>query len=207
MTPSFAALPDLELLERMRDGAEEAFTTLYHRYQGSIYRYVLQMSGEAELAEDVTQEVFMALIRDSGGFDSERGKLCGYLMGIARNHLLRVKGRWIAFLPLGDEEGDGIQDLAQTQTTSDNPLGDLTRRESIESLKQAIQALPAHYREAVILCDLEEFTYLEAASVLSCSVGTIRSRLHRAHALLVNRLKTRRIAESAPNQMKSRCFA
>ncbi len=207
MEPSSNAPPDLELLERMRDGAEEAFTALYRRYQGTIYRYVLQMSGEAALAEDVTQEVFMVLIRESSHFDPERGTLGGYLMGIARNHLLRSKGQWATYLQLGDEKDGGPPAVVQDRISSDDPLGDLTRREKIESLKQAIQTLPVHYREVVILCDLEEYSYLEAASVLRCSVGTIRSRLHRAHALLVDRLKAPSPLQPTANHVNSRCFA
>jgi RNA polymerase sigma-70 factor, ECF subfamily len=207
MKPSLATPPDVELIERMRKGAEEAFTALYRRHQGAVYRYALQMSGKAELAEDVTQEVFMALIRDGGRYDPGRGALIGYLVGIARNHLLRHRGEGAFYLQLTDDEDGSLPGLTQAQAASDNPLGDLTRRESIESLKQAIQGLPAHYREVVILCDLEEFSYQETASVLGCSLGTIRSRLHRAHALLTTRLKSPAAVEPAASQLKSRCFA
>ncbi len=70
-----------------------------------------------------------------------------------------------------------------------DPLGDLTLREGLSALRQSILALPLHYREVVALCDLEELSYEEAARSLGCAVGTIRSRLHRAHALLVQKLR------------------
>src|SRR6202167_1593950 len=79
------------LLRRMLAGDEEAFTLLYRRRHPAIYRFALHMSGNVALAEDVTQEVFMTLIRDAKRFDPERGTLGGFLFGIARNHLRR---RW-----------------------------------------------------------------------------------------------------------------
>ena len=73
----------------------------------------------------------------------------------------------------------------------ENPLGDLTRKETIEEVRRAVLSLPGHYREVVVLCDLHEMDYAEASSVLSCSVGTVRSRLHRARRLLLDKLKSR----------------
>ena len=71
----------------------------------------------------------------------------------------------------------------------DDPLLDLTHREGIEALRRAVQALPRRYREVVVLCDLEEVDYADAAIALGCPIGTVRSRLHRARALLLEKLK------------------
>src|SRR6202795_5003139 len=79
------------LLRRMVAGDEAAFTLLYRRKHPAIYRFALHMSGNAAIADDVTQEVFMTLIRDAKRFDPARGTLGGFLFGIARNHLRR---RW-----------------------------------------------------------------------------------------------------------------
>src|SRR6204780_3837699 len=79
------------LLRRMIAGDEEAFTLLYRRKHPAIYRFALHMSGNAAVADDVTQEVFMTLIRDTKRFDPARGTLGGFLFGIARNHLRK---RW-----------------------------------------------------------------------------------------------------------------
>ena len=67
-------------------------------------------------------------------------------------------------------------------------LGDLTRAESIDALRQAVLTLPVRYREAVVLCDLQEMSYADAAVALGCAVGTVRSRLHRGRALLALKL-------------------
>ncbi len=79
------------LLRRMMAGDEDSFTFLYRRRHPAIYRFALHMSGNVAVAEDVTQEVFMTLIRDAKKFDPARGTLSGFLFGIARNHLRR---RW-----------------------------------------------------------------------------------------------------------------
>jgi RNA polymerase sigma-70 factor (ECF subfamily) len=80
----------------------------------------------------------------------------------------------------------------------DDPMVDLIRREGIEQLRRAILALPKRYREVVVLCDLEEFDYVAAAAALDCPVGTVRSRLHRARALLVDRLLEKRVPRPGP---------
>ena len=80
-------LSDSELLKRMLAGDEEALSVLYRRRQGAIYRFAMQMSGSQALSEDVTQEVFMVLMRDDGGFDETRGSVNSFLLGIARNLL------------------------------------------------------------------------------------------------------------------------
>ena len=94
---------DDELLMRMRSGDEQAFVALYRRRQAAIYRFALHMSGSGTVAEDVTQEVFLALIREECGFDPERGTLSGYLFGIARKLVLRhmERGRSEYFYALG----------------------------------------------------------------------------------------------------------
>jgi RNA polymerase sigma-70 factor (ECF subfamily) len=88
MTPNLPETDD-GLLMRMRSGDEQAFAALYRRRQAAIYRFALHMSGSATVAEDVTQEVFLALIREECGFDPGRGTLSGYLFGIARKMVLR----------------------------------------------------------------------------------------------------------------------
>jgi RNA polymerase sigma factor (sigma-70 family) len=84
---------DSELLSRMRAGDEEAFTLLYRRRQGGVYRYALLMSGSRATAEDVTQEVFLALIEEGRKYDDKRGTVAAYLYGITRKKVLRHRER------------------------------------------------------------------------------------------------------------------
>jgi len=203
VTPS-----DEELLRLMAAGDEIAFVTLYRRRQGGIHRFALHMSGSETIAEDVTQEVFMVLMSEAKSYDPAKGSLSAYLYGIARNHTLRSLSRNRFFVSIREDyEEDG--EIAHEQLVSPNdPLGDLTRGETIESVRQAVTALPPHYREVVVLCDLHEMSYAEAAQVLGCAVGTIRSRLHRGRALLIEKLRAiNESGEASPAVNPARCFA
>ena len=187
---------DAELLRLMLAGDEEAFTALYRRRQGGVYRFALQMSGSEALAEDVEQETFIVLMRRGAGFDPSRGSVAAYLYGIARNHVLRAFERERALVQF-DEEAEESGDAAHENLIArQDPLGDLTRGETVEKLRQAVLALPAHYREALVLCELHEMSYAEAADALNCAVGTVRSRLHRARAMLAEKLRGRERRES-----------
>jgi RNA polymerase sigma-70 factor (ECF subfamily) len=198
MTPEHGESDD-ELLMGLRSGDEQAFLALYRRRQGGIYRFALHMSGSAALAEDVTQEVFLALIRDASGYDPARGTLSGYLFGIARKLLLRSLERGKGDVPI---DADAGEDRAPELAVSDDPLAELTRRERVDALRRAVVTLPPRYREVVILCDLEEVDYVDAAAALGCPVGTVRSRLHRARALLLEKLTQAR--GPRPSVMKLR---
>lgn len=194
---------DDELLERMRSGDEDAFVTLYRRRQGAVYRYALQMSGSEATAEDVTQEVFMVLMRDSLKYDPSRGSLAGYLYGIARNLTLRRLERNRVFVPIEDDQETGA---GAVLAGGSDPHVDLSRIETVELVRQAVRGLPEHYRDAVVLCDLHEMSYAEAADVIGCAVGTVRSRLHRGRSILVDRLRATQSAPSPAAAVK-RCFA
>ena len=198
---------DGELLQSMLAGEQEALTALYRRRQGGIYRFVMQMCGSQALAEDVTQEVFMVLIRDGQTFDPTRGSLNAFLVGVARNLLLRRLQRERFYVPMEEDADDDAASQISSPAT-DGPLEDLSRIETINSVRMAVLALPERYREVVVLCDLQEMSYVEAAEALSCAVGTVRSRLHRARALLIDKLRPAREEEAASTTAKSaRCFA
>jgi len=196
---------DDELLLSIRSGDEEAFVSLYRRRQGALYRFALHMCGSASVAEDVTQEVFLAILREECGYDPDRGTLSGYLFGIARKLVLRHLERGRADVTLEQESDEGaMPELALDQ----DPLVDLTHREGIDALRRAVQALPRRYREVVVLCDLEEVDYADAAAALGCPIGTVRSRLHRARALLWEKLRQDRSPRRAVTPLSPvRCLS
>jgi RNA polymerase sigma-70 factor, ECF subfamily len=190
---------DDELLIRVQSGDEEAFLALYRRRQAGLFRFALHMCGSMPAAEDVTQEVFLAILREDCGYDPARGTLSGYLFGIARKLVLRHLERGRADVPL-DTEGDDF--VHPELSVIDDPLQDLTRREGLDSLRRAVHALPRRYREVVVLCDLEEVDYADAAVALGCPIGTVRSRLHRARGLLLERLHQERDPRRALGSLK-----
>ncbi len=201
MNRGVETIDDGVLLRRMMAGDEEAFTLLYRRRQPAIYRFALHMSGNVAVAEDVTQEVFMTLIRDTKRFDPARGTLGGFLFGVARNHLRRrwEQERYSHPLPEGAEELDALlwscaaaRNGKRSNGNGASPFivdrDEFTSLDTVGRVRQAIATLPENYREIVVLCELEEMSYEEAATALHCPVGTVRSRLHRARALLAEKL-------------------
>ena len=175
---------DQTLLERAWAGDRAAFGLLYQRH-GEVYRFALQMSGSVPLAEEVTQEVFLALVSERGRFDANKGDLSSYLYGMTRNQVrrrLERDRRYVAY-DLDDEGGD-------VPAEEEDVLTAMTRRESIDAVRQAVLTLPPVYREVVILCELHEQSYAAAAQVVGCAVGTVRSRLHRARGLLAQKLRS-----------------
>jgi RNA polymerase sigma-70 factor (ECF subfamily) len=176
------------LLRRAAKGEEEAFTLLYRRHQAAMYRFALRMTGSAWAAEEIVQDVFMALMRAPKKYDSSRGTLGGYLYGIARNRVMKHLERLPREVSLEQKNEDGsgagivLQDPATPATWAET-------RERMKHVRAAVLDLPAEFREAVVLCELEELSYEEAAEAAGCPIGTIRSRLHRGRALLLAKLE------------------
>jgi len=200
-------LSDNDLLCLMLSGDEEALAQLYRRRQGGVYRFALQMSGSKSIAEDVTQEVFLFLMREGKVFDPARGSVGAFLLGVARNYVLRRLRVEHLLSPLADEHEE---DQGVFQASADLcPLEDLTRAETIENVRKAVLSLPAKYREVVVLCELQDMSYVETAEILGCAIGTVRSRLHRARALLLSKLRpAESVADAESASVKSaRCFA
>jgi RNA polymerase sigma-70 factor, ECF subfamily len=180
---------DDDLLRRARDGEGEAFGSLYRRRQAGIFRFALRMTGSRALAEDVTQETFMALIQQPEAYDPSRGSLCAYLFGIARNQVLRHLQRQRPSVPLDGPLAEASGALPEALVSRDGPDDQLARAEVVAGVRQAILRLPPSFRETVVLCELIGLGYADAAQALGCPVGTVRSRLHRARGLLAEALR------------------
>ena len=198
---------DVELLRRLAAGDEDAFLEFYRRHQGGIYRYAMHMTGSPEAAADVVQDTFMTLIRHSDKFDQDKGAPAAFLFGIARNHLRKLREKESRYVPLPDEsagrppaewvgplahaKGNGNSETSAGQAEA--ILEGLERSEMAGLLREAVLTLPEHYREPVTLCDLEGKSYTEAAALLDCPVGTVRSRLNRARSILLEKLRPGRM--------------
>ncbi len=189
---------DDDLLRRAREGDLEAFGRLYQRRQAGIYRFAWRMTGSRSLADDVTQETFMALLRQPEAYDPTRGSPAAFLYGIARNHVLRQLQRVRPSLPLDDPGGELGGPLPEVLVSREGPDHLLARAEAVRDVRRAILALPPAFREVVVLCELVEVSYADAARALGCPVGTVRSRLHRARGLLSEALRCAAEPEAPP---------
>jgi RNA polymerase sigma-70 factor, ECF subfamily len=177
---------DDSLVAAIAAGEREAFAALFRRRHRDVYRFAVHLTGLHALADDVTQDVFLVVMRDAARYQAGRTTVTAWLCGIARNCARQRLDRDRALQPLADDPDDARSD--DGPAVHPDPLGDLTRAERIETLRRAVLSLPLRYREVVVLCDLQELSYAEAASALGCAIGTVRSRLHRGRALLADKL-------------------
>jgi RNA polymerase sigma-70 factor (ECF subfamily) len=173
---------DEELLAAIVQGDRDAFGELYRRRRPDVYRFAAHMTGDPAAAEDVTHDVFLAVMHEARRYEAGRAPAVSWLLGIARNHARRRLSKDRALDPMPDAATDRM-------TVSPDPLAGLARDRQIAALRTALGALPVAYREVVVLCDLQELSYADAARALGCALGTVRSRLHRGHAMLGSRLR------------------
>ena len=192
---------DEHLLAQALAGDEEAFTALYRRRQGPVFRFALHMSGSRQIAEEVTQDVFMFLLQRGRDFDSQRGTVGAYLFGVARNYVRRAMERGYAESVLSSP----IEEEVAALTVESDPTEGMERRQASTALWKAVLSLPEHYREVVVLCDLQGMSYAQTAEALKCAIGTVRSRLHRAHDMLGKKLQNSAAAAHAISGIAARC--
>ena len=181
--PAAEDASDADLLRRVQGGSPAALQPVYQRHGGAVYRFALVWSGSPAIAADVTQDVFVHLLTHPGDFDPARGRLPAYLCGIARNFVRRQLA-----LPVHDPLPEDDDEASVTLAVDDAPLERLLRHADLERVRRAIALLPPPYREALILVELHDCSYAEAAAQCGCALGTIRSRLARARALLAGSL-------------------
>lgn len=184
-------MDDAGLIAAARRGDAVAFSRLFAGFERRIFRYAAHMCGR-DAADDVVQETFLSVLRPStslraSGYDASKGAVGNYLLGIARHFVLkRLSAREVATFDLDEHD-------ERTAWPDERPsvLDSLSREETIQAVRAAIASLPAAYREAVVLCELQEMSYADAAAIAQCPVGTVRSRLHRAKAMLMTKLAAR----------------
>lgn len=192
---------DNVLMHRLSAGDEDAFLEFYRRHQSSVYRYALHMTGRPDFAAEVVQETFLTLIRHASKFDEQKGAAAAFLFGVARNHMRKIQEKESRYVAFPEQMGDGGPSLEKIEgRLNGNGHGgagrepkdvqeELEREEAVRLLREAVMTLPEHYREPVTLCDFQGKSYEEAAALLDCPVGTVRSRLNRARAILLERLR------------------
>ena len=144
------------------------------------------MSGSETLADDITQETFLVLVRGVLTYDAGQARFSTYLYGMVR-HLAtrrrRGEGRFVIL-----SGGNAERGLPNKPTIEEAMVEAALRRSTIVLVRRALLTLPKSYREAVVLCDLHDRDYAAAAARLGCAIGTVRSRVHRGRELLRRKL-------------------
>jgi RNA polymerase sigma-70 factor (ECF subfamily) len=183
------------LLARLKSGDEAAFEALYRRHKDGVYRFALLYCGAGSAAADITQDTFVHLITQTGQYDPARGSIGAWLCGVARN----LARRHLGVREEATDPADLHDDTAPHEAHVDpqTPLERVLKNESAEEVRRAIAALAPHYRDVLVLCELSELSYAEAAQVCGIEIGTVRSRLSRARAQLAETLAPRTRAREA----------
>ncbi len=192
-------LPDIELVRRMRNGDQAAFVALYRRHQAALYRYAVLRCGSTQVAADVVQEVFVGLMSNQYHYDGLKGNLLYFLFGVARNLAMKfdevTQHRFQnleSVSTLSDSELDDMDESMDVMSEEPNPLERLLQHQMAEDLRVAINDLLPHYRDVLILYEMQEMSYLDIADICQINVGTVRSRLSRARQALAERLQAYR---------------
>ena len=172
------SVQESELLRRAGQGDEAAFLVLYERHRDAVFRFACRVLGSAPLAEDVTQECFLAVLRRPEGFEPGRAALRTYLCAIARNLALKQLRR------LGQETTTDDPPEKTDGGAEADPLARVLEDETADAVRQAVAALPPLQREVVVLFEYEDMSLAETAAVCDIDVGTVKSRLHRARGRL-----------------------
>ena len=169
-------------MRRTAAGDRDAFAALYRRHHAAVFRFARLMTGSGVVAEDIVQEVFLVIMRNAARYDDSRSALSTYLYGVARHQTRRRLAR--------DRRFVGLEEWADRRSAGGSGIAaELERRDDLQRLRCAILSLPSRYREVVVLCDLHDLSYADAAATIGCALGTVRSRLHRARQLLGEKMR------------------
>jgi RNA polymerase sigma-70 factor (ECF subfamily) len=175
---------DNEYMARLVKGDVNALRELYQRHGRALLRFSSAMCRSRQAAEDMVHDTFVALLNEPFAFDPALGTVFGYLCGVLRHRVsrhFRQQKRWVTL-----DTGDDTIHVHGGEARS--PADEIARSEITAAFRSAMLELPLQHREVIALCDLEELPYTTVADILRCPVGTVRSRLHRARALLTIRL-------------------
>jgi RNA polymerase sigma-70 factor, ECF subfamily len=174
---------DAELMARVSAGDHDAFAAIVDRYKDSLVNYLSHMTGNRERAEEHAQAAFVRLYECVPRY-REEGKLAPYLFRIATNlartEAMRNRFRELLLLRFWSRNGHTGE--------GHSPFGDLERHELQQEVAAALAALPVAYRAAVVLREVEGWSYQEIAASLGCSEGTVKSRIARGREELRKRL-------------------
>jgi RNA polymerase sigma-70 factor, ECF subfamily len=173
-----STLADADLLSRACRGDETAFEEIYRRHRDAVFKFSYRMLGSVPVAEDVTQDCFLVLLRNPDRFDPSRAALRTFLLAVARNQALK-RLRYS-----GIEVDLDIVDAEVGSNGSASPLGEMLSSEVVTVVKAAIDRLPVLQREALVLFEYEGLSMAEIATIVDADIGTVKARLYRSRQAL-----------------------
>lgn len=186
--PNRADDPDFSLVCASQKGDKAAFENLVAKYQNRIFNMLLRFISDYEMALDLSQETFLRAYQSLGSFKGESAFFT-WLFRIALN-VAKSKRRQVIRMPKRISLSFSKTTEAPLDFPGHEPSPDahLIATEMQSSLQTAISSLPDEFRQAFILRDLQDLSYEEIQTILHCPIGTVRSRIHRARALLREKL-------------------
>ena len=181
---------DAELVKGCLAGGRGAWETIVRRYHQRIYNLAYRFTGRFDEAEDLTQEIFLKVYRTLGSYRHESGALVTWIIRVGRNHIIDHYRKMKTERTRTDSLEAGYEKAEESPSRYLGPARALEQREVSERIHRALLRISEDLREAVILRDLEEFSYEEISEMLSVPLGTVKSRINRGRAALA-RLMTK----------------
>jgi RNA polymerase sigma-70 factor (ECF subfamily) len=151
------------------------FRDAFHRHKDIVYRFAYRMTGSSSAAEDIVQDCFVTFWRKPEAYDPDRGALRAFLLGVARNLVLK---RWRSERP-HEALNETLLETMEDESVLGLPF-DIEAQDRADAVKRAILLLPPLQREAVILAEYEEMSLQEIANATAAEIAAVKSRLHRA---------------------------
>ena len=182
-------MTDPDLVKKCLAGDHGAWESIVRQHHRRIYNLAYRFTGKFDEAEDLTQEIFLKVYRSLKGYRPESGTLVSWMVRIGRNHIVDHYRKFKTERAQTDSLETEYEKAKENPARYPNPGEALERRELSERVHRALFKIPADLREAVILRDLEEFTYEEIADMLNLPLGTVKSRINRGRVELARLLK------------------
>lgn len=184
---------DTELLRRCREGDEKSYRELVQRYQRAVYSVAMRMVRSAEDAEDITQETFVRVFKALDRYDPARPFQAWLFTITSRLSIDHIRRRRMKTVPLfRSEPGSGEEQVVELEDPGLRPDEITARAEEERGVRDLIDWLPPHYRIVVLLRHQQDLSYEEISVMLHLPLGTVKARIHRARALLKERVEGER---------------
>lgn len=185
---------DSDLVRRSKQGDTQAFADLVRRYQDRIFNTAFRMMGERQVAEDITQDVFLKVYAGLDGFQ-EKAAFSTWIYRITVNQCTSVGRKFTTRkrkqeVSLTAGLADGSDAPRDPDTRSDDPVASAESAEKVRVVQQAIDTLDPEFRQSLVLRDIEGLSYEDIAEIIERPVGTVRSRIHRARMELREKLRS-----------------